>query len=90
MSGRKPRAMALAFRIWAYATPRGWDVTSVELAEELGAPVPAIIATLRWRGWNTRVRKTSIRYEYGPNALTAEVSDFEALCDTHEQLQKIG
>ncbi len=32
-----PKAMALSYRIWAFAEPKGWDCTAAEIAEVLGA-----------------------------------------------------
>ena len=54
-----PRVMAIAFRIWAYATPKAWDVTIPEIAEALDLPQTSIMNVLRTRGWLSRVRRVS-------------------------------
>jgi hypothetical protein len=54
-----PRTIALAYRIWAYAAPRGWDVTIPELADEMREHHNTITNILRWRGWLHRVRRVS-------------------------------
>jgi hypothetical protein len=51
------KTMALRFRIWAYANPRGWDVTMQDIADALGegmARVRSCIANTP--GWAGRVR----------------------------------
>lgn len=57
----RPKTEALAYRIWAYAEPRGWDVTSAEIATALSEPgrrlTPQKVANLcRVRGWSRRMR----------------------------------
>lgn len=54
-----PRTEALAFRIWAYCDPRGWDVSIVDLAERFQEPVARVRRVLQLKGWLCRVRKTS-------------------------------
>lgn len=56
MKSASPRIAALAYRIWAYANPRGWDCTIREIADALDAPVYSIVATVRTRGWTERLR----------------------------------
>lgn len=56
-----PRTNALAYRIWAWASPRGWDVTAGEIADALsdesGQVTPQMVGSvLRAMGWRTRVR----------------------------------
>jgi hypothetical protein len=51
-----PRSEALAFRIWAYCEPRGWDVTSPEIAEALGEPMPRVRLVCAMKGWTIRLR----------------------------------
>ena len=57
MTVPSPATQALAFRIWAYCTPREWDCTVVEIAEALGESTPRVSATCQHRGWNQRLRK---------------------------------
>lgn len=56
-----PRDMALAYRIWAYADPRGWNVTIPELADEMGVSHQKMTGLLHVRGWLGRVRRGSPR-----------------------------
>jgi len=51
-----PRTMALRFRIWAYAQPRGWDVTFAEVADALGVSVKSVGAIAQAAGWVQRFR----------------------------------
>lgn len=53
---RSPRAMALAYRIWGYASPRGWNVTADELADALDETPQQIGVTVRRMGWANRLR----------------------------------
>lgn len=56
-----PRTAALAYRIWAYASPRGWDVTIPEIAEALDVSWRHVSGALQRKGWNSRVRHVSAR-----------------------------
>lgn len=51
-----PKSEALAFRIWAYAEPKGWDVLLADVAKDLNVDV----ARVRWvvvaKQWNGRFR----------------------------------
>lgn len=51
-----PRTHAIAYRIWAYAAPREWDVTIGEVAEELDLPRRTVKSICIHRGWNERMR----------------------------------
>jgi predicted secreted protein len=55
----KPVSAALAFRIWRYAEPLGWDCTAAEIADALGEPINRIVAICRHRGWNHKLRKVT-------------------------------
>lgn len=55
----KPATEALAYRIWAYAKPLGWDCTVVEIAEALGASTSAVANTCHRKGWIPRLRAGS-------------------------------
>ena len=61
-----PRVEAMAFRIWQYANPRGWDCTVGEIAEALDMhPIP-VGRVCAMRGWHVRLRKT--RFDFCPQA----------------------
>ena len=51
-----PRTHAIAYRIWAYAAPREWDVTIGEVAEALDLPMRTVQVICARRGWNGRMR----------------------------------
>lgn len=53
------RTMALAYRIWAYASPREWDVTIPEVADEMKESVATIRSIMYHKGWLPRVRRVS-------------------------------
>lgn len=54
-----PRQETLAFRIWAFAKPRGWNVTCKEIAENLEVTYQSVGHVLRMKGWSDRVRVTT-------------------------------
>jgi hypothetical protein len=54
-----PRSAALAFRIWRYAEPLGWDCTVAEIADDLREPVQRVRAICQHRGWNRKLRGVS-------------------------------
>ena len=54
-----PRAAALAYRIWAYCAPRGWNCTITEIADELGEKRNAISLMCYRKKWLDRLRRTS-------------------------------
>lgn len=60
-----PRTEGLAYRIWAVANPRGWDMTEAEIAEALGVSQPAVRRACQLKGWGTRLRKTSCATHQG-------------------------
>jgi hypothetical protein len=51
-----PKSMALAYRIWCYAHPLGWDCTVAEIADELREPVQRVQRICSHRGWNRKLR----------------------------------
>ncbi len=53
-----PAQMALEYRIWAFASPLGWNVTPGEIAAELGLSKQMVGVALRRKGWQNRVRTT--------------------------------
>jgi hypothetical protein len=54
-----PRTMALAYRIWAYATPREWDCTYTELAEHFRVHPSTIVQIAKAKGWLHRIRRSA-------------------------------
>ena len=56
----KIKNMADAFRIWQYAAPRDWDVTSAEIAEALDLETNRVAKLCVGRGWNKRMLQVSI------------------------------
>lgn len=55
-----PRTEALAYRIWCYADPRGWDVTLHDVAEAVGCNYHTALNICRYKGWLGRTRPTKI------------------------------
>lgn len=51
-----PQSEALAFRIWAYAEPFGWNVTASQIADALGVSYQRIAGICRRKGWLGRLR----------------------------------
>ena len=51
-----PRTHALAFRIWAYADPLGWNCTIREVAEQLGVSFGSVKNTAASKSWLERFR----------------------------------
>ncbi len=51
-----PKSAALRFRIWQYASARGWDVTFGEVADALGVSVMAAARAAHSAGWSDRFR----------------------------------
>jgi len=55
-----PRSEALAYRIWAYANPLGWDCTLAELADALGAKFASVRVVVSMKGWSGRLRAEGV------------------------------
>lgn len=49
-------AQALAFRIWRYADPKGWDCTVAEVAEALDVNVNHLSRVIKMKRWEGRLR----------------------------------
>ncbi|HRP26054.1 hypothetical protein, partial [Thauera sp.] len=47
------------------ANPRGWDMTSAEIAEALDVSWQTINRVCQLKGWLTRIRKVALRAEEG-------------------------
>lgn len=52
------RQQGIAFLIWRYADPRGWNVTYGEVAEHLQLSHQEIATISRVKGWANRFRTT--------------------------------
>ncbi|MGR3495406.1 hypothetical protein [Citreimonas sp.] len=50
-----PRAMMLAYRIWAVADPVDWSVSLPELAAMLGEDVDELRRVCKRKGWLSRL-----------------------------------
>lgn len=73
------RTDALAFRIWAYCTPREWNCDVREIADALGVSWQSVRGVCIRKGWSARLRKrrwdTGLqRYRTAGGAL---MSDFD-------------
>lgn len=55
-----PRSEALAYRIWAYANPLGWDCTLAELADALDAKFASVRVVVSTKGWAGRLRAEGV------------------------------
>jgi hypothetical protein len=55
-----PQAEALAYRIWAYANPLGWDCTATEVADAIRSTPRAVAKVASLKGWTARFRKTGV------------------------------
>lgn len=51
-----PRLMALAYRVWCYADPLGWNCTASEIAAALGVTHQQVGHVLRIKGWTGKTR----------------------------------
>lgn len=54
------RSNALAYRIWAYASPSGWDCSVAEIASALQVGTKTVANIAYARGWRNRLRQTSL------------------------------
>jgi hypothetical protein len=76
-----PRSEALAFRIWAYANPLGWDCSAKDIAEALGETWHRVVKVLQLKGWSHRIRRDSAEYGVGSGYL-----DFDATEPTRGEI----
>lgn len=82
-----PHMEALAYRIWAYANPRGWKCSYAEIVDGTGigyGMVANVISKKGWegrvpRGWSTNsdrsaayATKHSKGYDIDPNLLAVD------------------
>jgi hypothetical protein len=54
-----PRAEALAFRVWQFAEPLGWDCTTTEVADAIRSTPAAVRRVGYLKGWTARFRRTA-------------------------------
>ena len=54
-----PVMEARAFRIWAYANPRAWDVGYSDTAEACNMSRQLVVVVANYKGWLTRFRVES-------------------------------
>lgn len=54
-----PHMEALAYRIWAYASPRGWKCSYDEIADGTDISYFMVMKVIRAKGWQGRVPHTS-------------------------------
>jgi hypothetical protein len=64
MARMTAKSEALAYRIYIYANPIGWDCTPGEIAEALGVDPKRIGRVAHAKGWATRLRSAS-RADWG-------------------------
>lgn len=53
---RSPRTETIAYRIWGYAKPIGWDCTSTDIADALDLTAASVRRVIHLKGWGNRVR----------------------------------
>lgn len=53
------KSEALAFRIWAYASPIGWDCTIHDVAQALGVSARSVGAVALHKRWSERFRRNA-------------------------------
>jgi hypothetical protein len=80
---------ALAYRIWGYATPLGWNCTSAEVADSLGETPARIRRVSQLKKWTSRFRVPVSYAEHesfraGGNYLATEVGG-----QTHATIQEM-
>jgi hypothetical protein len=63
-----PRSQRIAFQIWRYAHPLGWDVTVGEVADALRLSYQSVGRIAAHKGWSTRFRSTVQDHFCGGNA----------------------
>lgn len=68
---KNPHLEAVAFRIWTYAEPLGWDVSVPDLADALDLPKREIDKALYYKGWARRLKRR--RFHHAAQALASEV-----------------
>ena len=89
-----PESEALAFRIWAYANPLGWDCTYADAADYLKENRQRVVTICSLKGWTHRFRappsagKQSMAGQYVQFA-TGGVAGMEQRHQTEEMLEEL-
>lgn len=65
-----PANEALAYRIWAFCEPLGWNVSVKDIAEEMGCSWQRARTICQHRRWLNRLRKDADK-EYAHKARTS-------------------
>ena len=76
-----PKTQALRYRIWAYANPRGWDVTYNEVADAIGEPVRSVASVIQHAKWASRMRVAErhvVRDNWGLNGAGSLAGSYTA------------
>ena len=55
-----PATQALAYRIWHYCTPRGWNCTHTEVADALGVSQRHVKGAVQSKRWAGRFRSSQL------------------------------
>ena len=80
------RTEAVAYRIWAFATPKGWDLTIREIADGIDEPLGRVRRIVVSRGWHHRLRSATLDYGYGQFAYAHRVQLYDTV--TKEELRE--
>jgi hypothetical protein len=80
------RTEVLAFRIWAFAHPRGWDCTLQELSDATGESFARISSVCQVKKWNGRLRSTSMQ-NFGLNGVAGTAREDEVATAAMVQLR---
>jgi len=59
-----PRGHTIAYQIWAYANPRGWDCTIAECADAIGVNRLLVGRIVHAKDWSSRFRGV-VTYQRG-------------------------
>lgn len=69
------RFETIAFRMWQYAEPLGWDCTARDVADAIGVTYQSIGHVARMKGWTTKLRAhKQDRYHADANAYSRETA----------------
>jgi hypothetical protein len=76
-----PKSEALAFRIWAYAHPKEWDVLLTDVAKDLNVSIAQVRWVVTAKRWNSRFRGLSRFYHPGTGGLLTFHSYYDGSYD---------
>jgi hypothetical protein len=57
-----PTTEAMAFRIWQYAEPLGWNCTHADVAKAIGETTQRVRRVCELKEWNGRMRSTKVDF----------------------------